>query len=356
MPSKNRFASLEDPETSGRADEEPVTLTTGYIGVSSTSKTQRPASKPVALTTGVLEISEPAAELGARERRPYGGIAETKESFERSTATPPAASPYSSNAQELLQSENPLINAIIESSRAQVESMAAEIIQWKRKVDEKDAELAYLRDATRRLLAERQEFDDQIKAIRKIVEVKPEVRELPTLRQDLPPSNSKTQDKTESKPVSTNVKPESKTNGHKTPAYNKPAVNPYFSTTSDDPKPKRAPQRYYKPRKPNPTRTEPRRRQKTIFDLPKEAISLIVFHLSPPPPNPLHRSDPVLETSPLFDNVWNPDLENWSRTCVRFSRILRGWRWRVLRFDDEDPIGWHARIEKMPSRIRPLVQ
>lgn len=344
MPGKNRFASLQDPEDARRMMEQ------RGLGNSIPH-----ADADQGLTTGVIE---------ERVRRPYASIPETIETFDRPRARPPTVSPLSTNAQGLLQ-DNPLINAIIESSRAQVESMAAEIMQWKRTVDEKDAELAYLRDATRRLMAERQEFDDQIKAIRRIVEVKPEGRELPPLRQSQRDPGVKVNSKSEETTPSGSTlhsAHDNKPNGTlkpQTQSQNKPQTKSSTPGTQDD-KARRTPNRYYKPRKPNnpAARTETRlRRAKTIFDLPKEAIERIVRHLSPPLANPLLRADPIYETSPLFDDSWNTDLEHWAGTCMRFSRILRGnYRWKVVRFDDEDPIGWHERVERMPPRIRPFVQ
>lgn len=313
------------------------------------------------------------AGLGERTRRPYGGVAETTETFQRGPSASSSDGPVlttgfldvtpSANA---VRHDDPLLDAIIESSRAQVESMAKEIMQWKRTVDQKDAELAYLKDATRRLLAERQEMDDQIKAIRKIVEPKPEGRELPPLQShDLPDVevNGKSEEPKVTVKPTPQSNPDNKANNksHGTakaqPPPNKAAGNPNPSVTPEETRPKRAPYRYRGSRKPHHPRSDARpRRSKTIFDLPKAAIESIVWYLSPPP-NPLLRSDPLREASALFDEVWNAHLDAWARTCTRFSRILRGnYRWKVLKFDDEDPMGWHEKVERMPPKIRPFVQ
>ena len=355
MPGRNRF-SYEDPENARRL--------LAQLGLGDS------------LNHDADEERDNAG-LGERTRRPYGGVAETTETFQREPSA--SSSPEAIVATGFLdfQSSEPLsahevrhndllLDAIIESSRAQVDSMAKEIVQWKRTMDQKEAELAHLRDAVQRLLAERQEMQDQIKAIRKIVEPKPEGMDLPPLRSHgLAGANpkSKPEDpKITSKPASA-VNPEiragSNTNGNaKTQrAHGKTARNPDSSSTIEEPKPRRAPYRYRGPRKPHHPRPDARpRRPKTIFDLPKVAIDSIAWHLCPPA-NPLQRLDPVRETSALFDEVWNADLDAWARTCTRFSRILRGtYRWKVLKFDDEDPIGWHEKVERMPQRIRPFVQ
>lgn len=302
------------------------------------------------------EDEEPAAPVpgfGERVRRPYATTVEPEVVATATHAEPRTTRRLDINTPHALRQDDPLLNAIIESSQSQIESMGAELMEWKMQSDMRDAEIRSLKESNRRLLAEKQFLEAQLSAIRQIIDTGPGKEK----SKDGGPSRSEekqathnaqkpTQKPTQKPPTApAPVKPE-ETNGFEKPGRRGGARGGY---------------RYRGSRKPNsqphrqPEHTRPRR-AKTIFDLPRELINSIVDYLSPPA-NPKKRLDPVRETSKLFDRVWNKDLDNWSRTCTRFSRILRSnYWWKVIQFDDEDPVGWHEKAEQISPKNRAFVR
>jgi hypothetical protein len=315
------------PTADADTDDEDVTLIPGF---------GERVRRPYATTVEAEEIASPQINRDAapENQRPQPN---------RSPRQPGSRAERSANGPaHVVRQDDPLLDAIIESSKAQVESMAAEVFEWKRKVDVRDVEIASLKEMNRRLQEEKEELEGQIAAIRKIVDPGNEKRgssDEGQVRREEPQTASTPAAQALPKPQAVAPKPDD--------GFQKPA--------------RRGGHRYRGSRKPNtnshrPTEHTRPRRAKTIFDLPKELIDSIVDFLCPSP-NHTQRLVPVRETSKLFDKVWNKDLENWSRTCTRFSRILRSnYWWKVVKFDDEDAMGWHAKAEQISAKNRAFVR
>lgn len=314
------------------------------------------------------EEAAPIPGFGERVRRPYaaaGGQEETalpqvgdrntdaqdRTQPTRNTRTQESRSGRAANTPaHVLRPDDPFLDAVIESSKTQLESMSAEIFEWKAKVDARDAEIASLKETNARLQEEKAELEGQIAAVRRIVGAEGEKEKSPKGYQvhgEERPTQTVPEKATASMP-----------NTYNPP---KPQVTASRSDDGFHKVTRRGGHHHRGSRKPNTQSRRPAehtrpRRARTIFDLPKELIDSIVDYLCPSP-NPKQRLEPVRETSKLFDKVWNKDLENWSRTCTRFSRILRSnYWWKVVKFDDEDAMAWHEKAEQISAKNRAFVR